>query len=451
MKTGCVGIGPGEHTFAWRSAKSPVTELSHAASANAFDNSRARHLDMAAMNKIRRLSDSVSFIFGMRMLLMLPLVNCPESAGAGNRVVAWGAGKIFKPSDNNDYGQSIVPPNLTNAVMVAAGWRHSLALKADGTLEGWGDDSLNQTNFLAGSNYISVACGDLHSVALKATGAVAVAGDNFYDQQQVPTNLNNVVSIACGFYHTLALTADGTVVAWGAVGSVNYGQGTNSANVSNVVAIAAGGYHNLVLKQDGTLFAWGLNAYGETNIPPGLSNVVAIAAGSGHNLALRSDGTIFAWGLDNYGQVDVPAGLSNVVAIAAGGWHNLALKRDGTVVAWGAGTGSDASVDYGQNIVPANLTNVIQVAAGDLNSLALVGNAAPITQAMPVQPRLTTNGFSFWIPTQNGRVYQTEFNSSLLENAWQPLPLKAGTGGAEQFTDKPALSSQQRFYRVLQW
>ncbi len=386
------------------------------------------------------------------MLLMLALVNCPPAAGAGNQVVAWGAGKIFKPSDNNDYGQSIVPSNLTNAVLVAAGWRHSMALKADGTLEGWGDDSLNQTNFPAGSNYISVACGDLHTVALKADSTVTVVGDYFYGQQLVPLHLSNVVSIACGFYHTLALKADGTLAAWGGAGSVNYGQGTVPSGFSNVVsvAIAAGGYHNLVLKQDGTLFAWGFNDYGETNIPPGLSNVVAIAAGAGHNLVLKGDGTVFAWGLDNYGQADVPAGLSNVVAIAAGGWHNLALKRDGTVVAWGAGTGSDTNVDYGQNIVPANLTNVIQIAAGDLNSLALVGNAPPVTQAMAVQPRLTTNGFSFWIPTQNGRVYQPEFNSSLPDNAWQPLPLKAGTGGAEQFTDKPALSPQ-RFYRVLQW
>jgi len=386
------------------------------------------------------------------MLSTLMLFACATAAGTGNHVVAWGAGKIYKPSDNNDYGKSIVPANLTNAVMVAAGWRHSMALKANGTLEGWGDSTLGQTNFPAGSNYISVACGDLFSVALKADGTVVTEGDNFYNQQLVPTNLNNAVSISCGFYHTLTLKADGTLAAWGGVGSVNYGQGTVPSDLSNVVAvaIAAGGYHNLVLKPDGTLLAWGLNDSGETNIPAGLSNVVAIAAGSAHNLALLSDGTVFAWGLDNYGQTDVPAGLSNVVAIAAGGWHSLALKRDGTVVAWGAGTGSNSNVDYGQDIVPVNLTNVIQIAAGDLNSLALVGNAPPITQAMSAQPTITTNGFGFWLPTRNGRVYQPEFNVSLTGNSWQPLPLKAGTGGAVQFTDKSTLLPQ-RFYRVLQW
>ena len=97
-------------------------------------------------------------------------------------------------------------------------------------------------------------------MALKADGTVVAVGDNFYDQQLVPTNLNNVVSISCGFYHTLALKADGTLAAWGGVGSVNYGQGTDSADLSNVVAvaIAAGGYHNLVLEAGWHLVCLGI-------------------------------------------------------------------------------------------------------------------------------------------------------------------------------------------------
>ena len=63
-------------------------------------------------------------------------------------------------------GQSIVPSNLTNAVLVAGGWQHSLALKSDGTLQGWGDDTLEQTDFPVtnGSgvliDYMAIDCGD---------------------------------------------------------------------------------------------------------------------------------------------------------------------------------------------------------------------------------------------------------------------------------------------------
>jgi alpha-tubulin suppressor-like RCC1 family protein len=377
------------------------------------------------------------------MLLALASFSCALTAHAGSNVVAWGAGTNVSISDYNESGQSIIPANLTNAVFVAGGWQHSLALKADGTIEGWGSNSVGQTNLPAGTNYVAIDCGDLDSVALRSDGTVVAAGDSdFYGEDDVPPNLSNVVSIACGYYHVLALKADGTLAAWGGQGSVNYGQGSVPAGITNVVAIAAGGDHNLVLESDGALFAWGDGYSGDTNIPAGLSNVVAIAAGGDYNLALKSDGTLFAWGGDEDGQTNIPAGLSNVVAIAAGAAHNLALKTNGTVIAWGLN-------NYGQTNVPPNLTNVIQIAAGDLNSLALVGTNPPVRQVALLQPNFGMGGFSISLPTRNGRVYQLQFKNSLSDQTWQSLPLRAGNGRWLTLTD-PAVASR-RFYRVEQW
>src|SRR5579872_7097165 len=90
---------------------------------------------------------------------------------ASTTVVAWGAG-TFKssPPDYNNYGQSIVPPDFTNAAFVAGGWRHSLALNADGTLTAWGDDTLGQTDLPSLRNWVAIANGRLHSMALDANG-----------------------------------------------------------------------------------------------------------------------------------------------------------------------------------------------------------------------------------------------------------------------------------------
>src|SRR6266404_6038837 len=44
-------------------------------------------------------------------------------------VVAWG---------NNSYSQTNVPPGLSNAVAISAGYVHSLALRSDRTVSGWG-------------------------------------------------------------------------------------------------------------------------------------------------------------------------------------------------------------------------------------------------------------------------------------------------------------------------
>jgi hypothetical protein len=45
-----------------------------------------------------------------------------------------------------------------------------LALRADGTMVSWGDNSYGQTNIPAGfSNAVTVACGNYHSLALTPT------------------------------------------------------------------------------------------------------------------------------------------------------------------------------------------------------------------------------------------------------------------------------------------
>jgi len=333
-----------------------------------------------------------------RLAGVLMLCGVASDLHAQDHVVAWGAGTfVAKPADQNDYGQSIVPYLLTNAVAVAGGWRHSLALNADGSTTGWGDDTLGQYDFSwYTTNIIAIACGRQHSLALQESGLVFAAGDDSYGQTDVPTNLSHVVAIACGFYHSLALKSDGTVVAWGistnSTGlqtNVNFGQCVVPPDLTNVAAIAGGGWHSLTLSSNGTLRAWGLDTYGQADIPAGLSNVVAISAGAAHSLVLHGDGTVSAWGANTYGQTNVPEGLSNVMAIAAGGWHNLALKADGTVVAWGAGVGTNVAVDCGQTTVPTGLTNAVQIAAGSVHSLVLVSGAAVVPY---IPTKATYNG-----------------------------------------------------------
>ena len=262
---------------------------------------------------------------------------------------------------------------LTGVVGIAAGREHSLALKSDGTVWAWGGDYYGQlgdsnTNLFSsslpvqvkdptGSFYLSgvaaVAAGAFHSLALKSDGTVWGWGDNAYGE------LGNGQSDNTG-YGVSQLP-------------VQVSDPTGKSTLTGIVAIAAGGGlpglpgqapstggddYSLAVKSDGTVWAWGNNGSGQLGdnsttssaLPiqvkdstgtSTLTGVVAIAAGveflgAGHSLALKSDGTAWAWGDNGSGQLgnnsttesNLPVPVSNltgVVAISGGGDQSLAI------------------------------------------------------------------------------------------------------------------------------
>jgi alpha-tubulin suppressor-like RCC1 family protein len=291
---------------------------------------------------------------------------------ADGTVVGWG---------DNSWGQTTIPASATNLVSIAAGTFHSLALRADGTVVGWGAGGPGTSGFpnygqttipTSATNVVAIAAGPYHGLALRADGTVVGWGWNNYGQSTVPANATNVVAIAAAIYHSLAIKADGTVIGWGAggpgtSGDPNYDQTTIPASVTNAVAIAAGYYYSLALKTDGTVIGWGRNDYGQTTVPFDATNIVGISGFAYHSLALRADGTVVGWGRNNWGQTNVPAGATKVVGVAAGFGHSLALKADGTVVGWGLN-------DSGQAIVRgwrANPRVRNHIAGGESHSAAL--------------------------------------------------------------------------------
>jgi hypothetical protein len=128
-------------------------------------------------------------------------------------------------------------------------------------------------------------------LALKSNGTVLAWGENSQGQANVPAGLRGVVAIAVGGLHSLALKSDGTVVGWG---YNYYGQITIPPDLTNVSAVAAGGFyiglggHSLALKSDNTVVAWGDDSEGQTNVPADLTGVIAIAAGGWHSLVLTA-------------------------------------------------------------------------------------------------------------------------------------------------------------------
>jgi hypothetical protein len=113
----------------------------------------------------------------------------------------------------------------------------------------WGQIAAGATDMPAGLNAVAIAAGGSHSLALRADGTVVGWGDNYYGQTTVPAGLSNVVGIAAGGMHSLALRADGTVVGWG---YNDHGEAGVPTGLDYVVAVAAGRTHSLALVRDGS-------------------------------------------------------------------------------------------------------------------------------------------------------------------------------------------------------
>jgi alpha-tubulin suppressor-like RCC1 family protein len=141
--------------------------------------------------------------------------------------------------------------NLTGVVAVAAGFHHSLALKNDGTVWAWGSGMDGQLGYEQGptsrntpaqvpglTDVVAVAAGDRHSLALKADGTVWGWGNNLSGQLGNGTwqpyhytpvkalNLTDVVAVDAGYGHSMAVKGDGTVWTWGDNRRGQLGDGT---------------------------------------------------------------------------------------------------------------------------------------------------------------------------------------------------------------------------------
>ena len=281
---------------------------------------------------------------------------------------------------------------------IAAGTYHSVALKSDGTLAAWGDNSSGECNVPGGNNYVAVAAGAYHSIALKSDGSLAAWGDNSLGECNVPGG-NDYVAVAVGDVHSVALKTDGTLVAWG----INLDGQCNVPGGNNYVAVAAAKSSCVALKTDGTLAAWGDNSLGQCNVPDG-NNYVAVAAAGFCGLALKSDGTLAAWGDNSFDLCNVPSG-NNYVAVAGGFYHCVALKSDGTLAAWGDNSFGQCNIPSGLDLIPPETPGTLTVVAGP--EIDLMEKTAGVDVIVPLGTskaaagdtvKLLVNGTDFGIP-----------------------------------------------------
>jgi len=243
---------------------------------------------------------------------------------------------------------------ITDAVKVAAGYKHYMALEGDGTLHVWGDDFDPLIEKPSDETIVSLAMGAEHTIAINEDGDVVTWGRTRGGLKTQPLGMSDTKQVAAGNGFSVAVQRDGSISAWGAG---ELGQIEIPSDLGKVEQVAAGNAHVLVLLESGGIAAWGDNTFGQCDIPVDIPAIKQIVCGGDHNLALTYVGEVFAWGRNDFGQAEVPVSLSSVEAIAAGVDHSVVLKADGSVTGWGKN-------DQGQLNVPLWIGAVTGIASG---------------------------------------------------------------------------------------
>jgi alpha-tubulin suppressor-like RCC1 family protein len=203
---------------------------------------------------------------------------------------------------------------LTNIVQITSGNFNSFALKNDGTVWSWGYNdkgrlgdgtTVNKTTPIQvvgkdGIGYLTnvkkISGGNYHTLTIKNDGTLWGWGTNTYGQLGNNTQVDSYTPVQ-------TLGKDG----------ISY--------LVNIEDIAAGGDHSVALLKNRTVLTWGTNIYGQLGDntlvgkiipvqvkgPAGvgiLTDVFYIAAGQGNTIAMKRNGEIWGWGRNTKGQLD---------------------------------------------------------------------------------------------------------------------------------------------------
>lgn len=216
----------------------------------------------------------------------------------------WGANLYGQLGNQDPSGSdSTVPVPVGNEkdwLAVACGESHTTGLKTDGSLWAWGYNldgrlGLGNTSFGEGrpirigtdTNWRWIATSTRNTAALKADGSLWIWGENtqgqlgngvFGGMATSPTQVGTEqdwAAVSCGDNFTLAIKNDGSLWGWGFNFEGMLANGTRDRSASPIRAgtltnwkvVGAGGGHAIGIQTDKSAHGWGSNLYGQIAQP----------------------------------------------------------------------------------------------------------------------------------------------------------------------------------------
>jgi alpha-tubulin suppressor-like RCC1 family protein len=222
-----------------------------------------------------------------------------------------GLGDTTTRTTFNDVG------SLIDWDIVSAGFGCSLAIKTDGSLWSWGNNSNGQL----GIDYYEFLASQSSPIQVGST----FGGTPTYDW----------ADIAAGNTSCFALKTDGTLWAWGRGDQGQIGDGTTASKSTPIqigsdtdwAKIFCRNKSVMAIKTDGSLWTWGYNNYGQLGLGDISNRSTPTMVGTGYSTgavggssmaAIKTDGSLWSWGYNNIYQLGLGDNVNRSTPSAVG-------------------------------------------------------------------------------------------------------------------------------------
>jgi hypothetical protein len=242
------------------------------------------------------------------------------SSGAFDSLALTSDGKLWKWEYNGRY-QIAGDFKISQSKSISINDVWLLAIREDGSI--YQDTYYNPP---AGNDFIKVVAGAYHSLALKSNGEVVGWGLDENGNTVVPIGeTNNFIDIAAE-RSSFAIRADGSILHWGLFESqFTPPAGNDFIKISAYAGLLSYSGVAMALRSNGEIVVWGYETHGQITNKPSGNGFSDISCGLFHCLALKN-GEIYAWGDDNYQKVSGKPSGNNFIDICAGGENSSALR-----------------------------------------------------------------------------------------------------------------------------
>jgi alpha-tubulin suppressor-like RCC1 family protein len=319
---------------------------------------------------------------------------------------------------------------LTNWSQASGGEGHTLAVKTDGTLWSWGRNAEGQLGLgdkvyrsspvqvgaLTSWAFVNGTLRNFSSFAIKTDGTLwswgdnsgGVLGQNNLVSLSSPVQvgaLTNWLSMSSGSQAALAHKTDGTIWSWGVNTYGQLGQNDVISRSSPVQvgalttwsSISAQGINCFAIKTDGTLWAWGRNLQGNLGLNDRVARSSPVQVGAltdwsvisnmNQTFGIKTNGTLWSWGLNgdgNLGQNDRTnrssptqvGALTNWSTVSSGADSTGFIKTDGTLWTVGPNSlgslGDNSATNRSSPVQIGALTSWVKIYSG-FNGMAALG------------------------------------------------------------------------------